>query len=707
MHRVISLVRRLPLTTGLLAVIILLAIATRSLWEPLAGRPLGLSTMYGLPAFESGSWWTVFTGAFLAQEPLQYAPILVGLALFGGFAEWRLGTARAAVALIACHVVAVVGTALLLWFTRDHGYQWSTDLARRRDAGPSAAFLGAAAAATVTLSPPWRGRLRAGLAAYVLLFLLHVGALADLEHVLAVGVGLPLGPVLMGRAPRLRWRPLTRRDFRLLACCFFVIAALEGLLQPFASVDGPLASTLSPEGRAADLGNRDFLGAVITGVVWFWLARSLYKGRRRAWRWAVALLALAILIQLVGTVDLVLSAEPGLALAAYGVLGNACALAVLLIGRHAFRNPSPRRARRTAGHIIAPAGDDQREAATALLRQEGTVNRLAWMTTWPENRWFVSVGKGYVAYRVHAGVAVGLCDPVAAHEEDRRALLASFAEAVRAAGLVPCLFTVTGEAARHAGTLGWQSLQVAEEAVIDLPSLAYTGKSWQDVRTALNQAGKLGIELRLGPLVEQPRGIQMQVKAISSEWVEDKGLPEMGFTLGGVDEAMDPHVHVGLAVDADSTVHGITSWMPIHDVGGEPVGWTLDVMRRLPGGFRYSMEFLISSACIEYRDRGFKVVSLSGAPLARSAGAGSDGVGLDRGTLDAFLDRLGGALEPYYGFRSLHAFKSKFQPRIEPLFLVFPEEADLPRIGIALSRAYLPDAGVGDLLTLARSGRAG
>ena len=100
-----------------------------------------------------------------------------------------------------------------------------------------------------------------------------------------------------------------------------------------------------------------------------------------------------------------------------------------------------------------------------------------------------------------------------------------------------------------------------------------------------------------------------------------------------------------------------------------------------------------------------------GLLVGRAAGAvgrtASDGDGLDRGTLDAFLDRLGGALEPYYGFRSLHAFKSKFQPRIDPLFLVFPEEADLPRIGIALSRAYLPDAGVGDLLALARSGRAG
>ena len=82
----------------------------------------------------------------------------------------------------------------------------------------------------------------------------------------------------------------------------------------------------------------------------------------------------------------------------------------------------------------------------------------------------------------------------------------------------------------------------------------------------------------------------------------------------------------------------------------------------------------------------------------------SAGVALDRGTLDTFLDRLGASLEPYYGFRSLHAFV-EVPARHEPLYLVFPDEAALPRIGLALSRAYLPDAGVRELVALARSGR--
>ena len=57
----------------------------------------------------------------------------------------------------------------------------------------------------------------------------------------------------------------------------------------------------------------------------------------------------------------------------------------------------------------------------------------------------------------------------------------------------------------------------------------------------------------------------------------------MGFTLGGLDELDDPDVRCLIAVDADGTVHGITSWMPVYP-DGRPVGWTLDFMRRRTDG---------------------------------------------------------------------------------------------------------------------------
>ena len=91
-------------------------------------------------------------------------------------------------------------------------------------------------------------------------------------------------------------------------------------------------------------------------------------------------------------------------------------------------------------------------------------------------------------------------------------------------------------------------------------------------------------------------------------------------------------------------------------------------------------------------------VSLSGAPLARSGDEPLEPLG-------KALNVLGGALEPLYGFRSLHTFKEKFQPRHEPVYMCFRDESDLPRIGMALTRAYLPDASTTDLARLTMAGK--
>ena len=210
------------------------------------------------------------------------------------------------------------------------------------------------------------------------------------------------------------------------------------------------------------------------------------------------------------------------------------------------------------------------------------------------------------------------------------------------------------------------------------------------MRSSFNRAGKAGIEHRMVTLSEEPRAIVAQVRAISEEWVGDKGLPEMGFTLGGVEEALDPEVRTGLAVDAEGTVHGVTSWLPVYGPDGAVVGWTLDVDAAAPGRVPRGRRVPHRPACLTFQAEGAQFLSLSGAPLAR-AGDEEDGAGDGELVLDRVLDRMGELLEPYYGFRSLHAFKAKFQPRYEPMFLVYRDEADLPRVGLGIGRAYLPE----------------
>ena len=188
--------------------------------------------------------------------------------------------------------------------------------------------------------------------------------------------------------------------------------------------------------------------------------------------------------------------------------------------------------------------------------------------------------------------------------------------------------------------------------------MEFKGKSWQDIRTALNRAGKEDITFRMVTLADEPWSMVRQVEDLSQQWLGDKGLPEMGFTLGGVPEALDRAVKVGLAVDNQGSLHGVLSWMPVYAGDGVVSGWTLDLMRRRDGGFRSVIEFLIASSCLHFQSDGAQFLSLSGAPLARS----KDEPPADT-AIEKFLGALGESLEPVYGFRSLHAFKAKFKPR--------------------------------------------
>ncbi|MFC4604331.1 bifunctional lysylphosphatidylglycerol flippase/synthetase MprF [Rhodococcus kronopolitis] len=360
------------------------------------------------------------------------------------------------------------------------------------------------------------------------------------------------------------------------------------------------------------------------------------------------------------------------------------------------------------------AATDDTDRARRLLTASGG-SALSWMTTWAGNRyWFSPDGTGYVAYRVIGGVALTTGDPVGP-PETVRAHVTEFAEFASANGWTPCFYSVTGELRAVTDALGWGGFQVAEETVLRLDGLAFTGKRFQDVRTALNRAKKSGIRAEWIEFPHAPLALTDQINAISEEWVADKGMPEMGFTLGGTDQLDDPQVRCLIAVDDDRTVHGVTSWMPVYR-DGEVVGWTLDFMRRRTEGFRPAMEFLIASAALLLAEEGAEFVSLSGAPLAKVEAADADDIdetgdddeerwerSVFGAVMDRVLDVLGRTLEPVYGFRSLLAFKSKFQPEYVPMYMTFPDPAALPSIGNAIGRAYLPDVSLGQGLRLVRT----
>lgn len=680
--------QRLPFTSTVVLAMLVLAVATGALWNAAQNRTAYPFVAYGLPSMEAGRWWTMLAGPFFAVVPWFYLPMVGSFALFAGFAEWQLGTRRAMAVTIGGQFVSVLVATQFLALCRNSGWLWAERMAGSLDVGFSGGALAAVAVASATLRPPWALRLRAGLCVYAGVAIVYVGTLADLVHFFALLLAIPLGNRLVGsrRAPSAGPNP---REWRLLTVAGLLLLTIAEVVMFLVPGDGPFGSDEGVSLSAPEL-------AVLVLVV-LPMINGLRKGGRVAWRWAVALSVFVTLQGLAAATVYGLAQvfgsdydTTGLPLFFVDNLLWTVELGVLIAAQHAFRVPSKRRLRRHA------QGPGPALARTLLDRHGGST--LSWMTTWPRNTYFVREdGRSYLAYRKHAGVAVALGDPIAP-DGTAAATVTEFASMCENTGLVPCVFSATEETVSATRELGWQHVQVAEDNVLDLEGLEFRGKAWQDVRSALNKAAKQDIEFRLVRLADQPEPILAQVRALSEEWMADKGMPEMGFTLGGLDEAMDPATRVGLAVDAEGTVHGVTSWLPVYTGAGEVGGWTLDVMRRSAHGFRPVMEFLIASACVAFREEGARFVSLSGAPLARSASPACP--------LDRALESLGRVMEPYYGFRSLHAFKAKFQPRRVPLYLAYRDEADLPRIGLALGRAYLPDVRLRELAKLVSSSRA-
>ncbi|MCX7522910.1 DUF2156 domain-containing protein [Microbacterium sp. STN6] len=325
------------------------------------------------------------------------------------------------------------------------------------------------------------------------------------------------------------------------------------------------------------------------------------------------------------------------------------------------------------------------EAHVRDLLEEGGGDSFSFMATWPGNSyWFDPVQRFAIAYRVVGRVAITTGGPFGCREAKGGAIR-RFARYCDDQGWLPVFYSVDGGLTPVFSAMGWSTMTVAEETVIHPQDWRTTGKKWQDVRTAINRAQRAGITAVWTDWDSLPVTIAAQVTEISEQWVAERGLPEMGFTLGSVDELRDPAVRLMLAIDESERVEAVTSWLPSYQ-RGEVVGWTLDFMRRRPGGANGVMEFLIAEAATRMRDDDIDVMSLSAAPLAHTVVDQAA-----RSRIDRLLGFISTSLEPVYGFRSLLAFKRKFQPELHELIMAYPDPTTLPEIGLALTRAYLPD----------------
>lgn len=356
----------------------------------------------------------------------------------------------------------------------------------------------------------------------------------------------------------------------------------------------------------------------------------------------------------------------------------------------------------------AEKNDRDRGQVNALVELGG--ESMSFMTTWEGNRyWFSPSGRCAVAYRVLYGIALSVTGPFGESHEYERALR-GFTHFCEEHSWSPAFYAVHDTQRRQLEDMGFSSIHVGTEMVVIPDEWQTKGKKWQDIRTAINKAKRDGIVDVYTTYDAAGWQVQQQIVDISEQWAQLKALPEMKFTLGGIEELRDPRVTVLYAVDPQGTILGVTSWLPTYREG-HVIGWTLDFMRHRTDAPNGIMEFLIARMAERLRDENaanpdeaVAFMSLSAAPLA-----GMDehtDAQADNEIIEHALQIVADIMEPAYGFKSLFFFKRKFQPEADPIFLCYPDSAKLAQIALAVVSSYVPDLNASQITEMIKTMRS-
>ena len=283
--------------------------------------------------------------------------------------------------------------------------------------------------------------------------------------------------------------------------------------------------------------------------------------------------------------------------------------------------------------------------------------------------------RALVGYATRGAIALSCGDPLAA-EEDFLAAVREYLEFSRRNGWTPCIYEGAEDRLTAYHSLGLRSLKIAEEAILDLQTFNLAGGKRANLRAMVNKVLKCGMSVRAYDRKIAPDpALDEQLEAISQEWLAEKSLGEMGFTLGRFSLEGLQGIPVFLAMIGNN-VEAFCSWLPYQS--GRAV--VLDLMRKRKEAVAGTMDVLLAHSLLQLQATGIAQASLANAPLAN--------VSEPRGPLEKGVALLFEHMNAFYGYKNLFQFKKKFAPRWEGRYLVYPTGADLPGVAYALTGVH-------------------
>jgi len=414
--------------------------------------------------------------------------------------------------------------------------------------------------------------------------------------------------------------------------------------------------------------------AVLGLLVWArrdFTARSERSGRLAAVRVLVVMLSVSVVAGMFLTYRVAPGSPFGDSLVE--VLSGLLGFTPDLEFRRAYSSGVTEVALNTLGGLVAE------EQLRVLLAKFGSRDSLGYFALRGDKvAMFSPSGKAAVVYRVVGSVSLASGDPLGDPEAWPGAIQAWLDEADTYAW-TPGVVGASEEGAIAYRRAGLDSLELGDEAILELDEFSLDGRSMRVVRQAVNRVTRAGYTLDVRRQCDLDAAERAEI-VVAADALRGEDV-ERGFSmaLGRLGDDRDPQLVIARARDGEGRLVALLAFVP----WGEE-GLSLDLMRRAHDTENGTVEFVVVGVAEQVRALGVRRISLNFA-VFRSVFERGSRVGA--GPVLRLWHRALLLASRWWQIESLYRANAKYQPEWVPRFICFRRAAELPRVGVAAAEA--------------------
>jgi phosphatidylglycerol lysyltransferase len=299
---------------------------------------------------------------------------------------------------------------------------------------------------------------------------------------------------------------------------------------------------------------------------------------------------------------------------------------------------------------------------------------LDYFKYWSDKTFFFSSSeKCYISYKVGAGHAMALGDPVGP-EEEIEPTIRLFVEFCQENDWRIAFHQTLPDFLPVYRKLGFRKLKIGDDAIVHLKEFSLEGRKFKKLRHNINQLEKDGYRLLHYPPPIAPETLS-RIKDISEDWLRIPGRRERTFTLGHFDPDYVRHTPIYAAIDGKDRMLAFANEIPSFRKGEA----TIDLMRHRADAPNNIMDYLFTRLFLLKKEEGFESFNMGMAPLAGFEE--KEEASLEEHAVHNFIQRL----NFLFSYRGLKLYKAKFANAWEPRYLVYRNVLSLPMVARAIA----------------------